>query len=81
MAILLLAASCQHDEPDDLIKPEGERKVLLLTPKGEIYDQNYEHVTSLPGCNYASQIISDKGDYFVSGINNNERVGYWKNGK
>ena len=80
-AILLLMASCQHDEPYDPIKPESERTVLFLTPKGEIYNQDQELVVTLPYCTYASQIISDKGDYFVSGTTDNEKEGYWKNGK
>lgn len=79
--ILILMASCQRDEPENWIKPEGERTVLFLTPRGEIYNQDEELVTTLPRCTYASQIISDKGDYFVSGTNENEKVGYWKNGK
>lgn len=81
LAYLLLATSCHHDEPKDLIKPEDERTILFLTPRGEIYNQDYELVTNLPRCTYASQIISDKGDYFVSGTNENQKVGYWKNGK
>ena len=80
-AVLLLATSCQHDEPDNWIKPEGERTVLFLTPQGQIYDQDQELVTTLPHCSYANQIISDKGDYFVSGIHEQEKEGYWKNGK
>lgn len=80
-AILLLTTSCQHDEPENWIKPEGERTVLFLTPQGQIYDQDQELVTTLPHCTYANQIISDKGDYFVSGIHDNEKEGYWKNGK
>lgn len=80
-AILLLAASCQHDEPENWIKPEGERTVLFLTPNGEIYDHNYELVIQLPHCTYANQIISDKGDYFVSGSHDKAKEGYWKNGK
>lgn len=79
--ILLLATSCQHDEPENWIKPEGERTVLFLTPQGDIYNQDQELVTSLPNCDYANQIISDKGDYFVSGIHTQEKEGYWKNGK
>ena len=80
-AFLLLASSCQHDEPENYIKPEDQRKVLFLTNTGEIYDQNDQLVTALPNCTFASQIISEKGDYFVSGTNENKRVGYWKNGK
>ena len=71
-AIMLLTTSCQHDEPDNWIKPEGERTVLFLTPQGEVYDQNQELVAKLPNCSYANQIISDKGDYFVSGIHEKE---------
>lgn len=79
--ILLLAASCQHEEPFNPVKPEDQRTILFLNSKGEIYNQNQELVITLPGCTYASQIISDKDDYFVSGTNDNEKVGYWKNGR
>lgn len=81
VALLLGTASCQHDEPANRIKPESERTFLFLTPMGEIYDINGKLVIKLPECNYACGIISDKNDYFVSGISNRERVGYWKNGK
>ncbi len=80
-AILLLTTSCEHNEPDNWIKPEGERTVLFLTPQGQVYNQNQELVATLPNCAYANQIIADKGDYFVSGIHEKEKEGYWKNGK
>jgi hypothetical protein len=35
----------------------------------------------LPNCEYASEIISDGDDYFVSGKSTKDKVGYWKNGK
>ena len=80
-AFMLLVTSCQHDEPENWIKPEGEREVLLLTPQGQIYNQEQELVTTLPHCSYASNIISDRGDYFVSGFHDKDKEGYWKNGK
>lgn len=78
-AVLMLTACNHHAE--EPFKPIEKRTVLFLTNKGEIYNQNRELVRQLPGCIYASQIISDGDDYFVSGTNENERVGYWKNGK
>ena len=56
--ILLLATSCERNEPDNWIKPEGERTVLFLTPQGQIYNQDQELVTTLPNCSYANQIIA-----------------------
>ena len=79
--LLLLTASCEHDEPENWIRPDDQRTVLFLTPQGKIFDQNLELVVDLPDCNFSGQIISDKGDYFVSGINQKEKIGYWKNGK
>ena len=81
LALLLLLASCQHDDPEPRFKPEDQRTFLFLTPMGEIFDINGKLVTQLPKCQYACGIISDKSDYFVSGISQKERVGYWKNGK
>ncbi len=80
LCALLVMTACSHHE-DEPIKPAEERTVLFLTNRGEIYNQHHELVCQLPKCDYASQIISDKNDYFVSGTNQNERVGYWKNGK
>ena len=80
-ALLLLSASCQHDEPENWIRPEGERTVLFLTPKGLIYNQDQELLMTLPHCEYANDIISDRGDYFVSGFHDKAKEGYWKNGK
>ena len=78
---LLLLSSCEHDEPGVPIKPVDERTVLVLTHEGEIYDQNGDFVTQLPYCTFAAEIISEGNDYFVSGVQSKERVGYWKNGK
>ncbi len=78
---LVLLSSCEHDEPDNPIKPLDERTVLVLTYEGEIYDQNGEFVKQLPYCTFAAEIISDGDDYFVSGVQSKGRVGYWKNGK
>ena len=78
---LTLLSSCEHDEPVNPIKPLDQRTVLLMTPSGEIYDQNGEFVTQLPNCTFAAEIISDGDDYFVSGVQSKGRVGYWKNGK
>jgi len=38
-------------------------------------------IMELPNCEYASEIIPDGDDYFVSGKNAKGKVGYWKNGK
>ena len=35
----------------------------------------------LPNCEYATEIISDGNDYYVSGKSTKDKVGYWKNGK
>ena len=67
VAVLSLT-SCEHDEPDSPIKPVDERTVLVLTPVGDIYDQNGELVAQLPNCTLAAEIIADGDDYFVSGI-------------
>lgn len=76
-----LLSSCEHDEPVNPIKPLEDRTVLLVTPSGEIYDQNGDLVQQLPNCTFAAEIISDGDDYFVSGVQSKGRVGYWKNGK
>lgn len=84
IATMVLLASCSKDKADEPFKPVDRRTVLLLTEEGYIYNQNYEQVAQLPHCTYASQIISDGSDYFVSGTyenGNKVRVGYWKNGK
>ena len=78
---IVMLSSCEHDEPVNPIKPQGERTVLLVTSSGEIYDQNGDLVTQLPNCTFASEIISDGDDYFVAGVQSKGRVGYWKNGK
>lgn len=78
---MALLPSCEHEEPVDPIKPLEKRTVLVLTYNGEIYDQTGKLVKQLPNCVYASEIISDGDDYFVSGVPTKERVGYWKNGK
>ena len=80
VAVLFLS-SCEHDEPGNPIKPLDERTVLVMTYGGDIYDQNGDLVTQLPNCNFAAEIISDGDDYFVSGVQSKDRVGYWKNGK
>ena len=80
VAVLSLT-SCEHDEPESPIKPVDERTVLVLTPVGDIYDQNGGLVAQLPNCTLAAEIIADGDDYFVSGIQSKGRVGYWKNGK
>ena len=81
ICILTLLSSCEHDEPGNPIKPVDERTVLVMTSEGEIYDQNGELVKQLPYCTFAAEIISDGDDYFVSGVQSKDRVGYWKNGK
>ena len=58
-------SSCQHDEPVDPIKPVNERKVLLLTSEGHIYDQTGNRVMELPNCEDGTKSISDGDDYFV----------------
>lgn len=83
MCALCLLTACHKDEPSPF-KPVEERTVLLLTNSGQIYNQDYEQVMKLPYCTFASQIISDGDDYFVSGTyekGDKDRVGYWKNGK
>ena len=81
IAALLSLSSCSHDDPDNPIKPAEERTILLLTYQGHIYDQSGKKIAELPNCEYASEIISDGDDYFVSGKCTKDRVGYWKNGK
>ena len=80
-SVFIVLTSCQHDEPRNPIKPVEERRVLLLTSEGYIYDQTGERIMELPNCEYASEIIADGDDYFVSGKTTKDRVGYWKNGK
>ena len=82
LAVALLSfVSCDHDEPVNPVKPPAERTVLVVTSQGEIYDQTGKMVKQLPNCTYAAEIIADGDDYFVSGIQSKNRVGYWKNGK
>ncbi len=76
---MFLLASCQHEEPT--VKRRGERQILVLTSEGHIYDLMGDKIMELPDCEYASEIISDGDDYFVSGSNSKGKVGYWKNGK
>lgn len=78
---LFLLSSCEHDGPDNPIKPREERTVLVLSSDGRIYDQTGQLVKELPNCTFASEIIADGDDYFVAGVQSKERVGYWKNGK
>ena len=78
---LLSLSSCEHDEPGDSIKPVNERTVLVLNDNGEIYNLDGELVKTLPNCAGVTQIIVDGDDYFVSGVSDKDRVGYWKNGK
>lgn len=75
----VLLSSCEHDEPK--VKRRGERQVYVLTSEGHIYDLMGDKIKELPDCEYASEIISDGDDYFVSGKNSKGKVGYWKNGK
>ena len=79
--LVLAIGTCSHDEPGSPFKPLEERRVLVLNYDGEIYDQHGEMVMQLPNCTYATEIISDGDDYFVSGVQSKDRVGYWKNGK
>jgi len=76
---LLLLSSCHNEEPT--IKRRGERQICVLTYEGDIYDLMGDKIMELPNCEYASEIISDGDDYFVSGKNSKGKVGYWKNGK
>ena len=69
------------DSPVDPYKPVDQRKILVVTATGKIYDQNHVHLLTLPDCDIVSEIISDGGDYFVSGTNIKGKVGYWKNGE
>ncbi|MBR5639442.1 MAG: hypothetical protein IKW83_06725 [Muribaculaceae bacterium] len=79
IAVLVLLSSCSHDEPQ--VKRRGERQIYVLTSEGHIYDMMGDKIMELPNCEYASEIISDGDDYFVSGKSTKDRVGYWKNGK
>ncbi|MBQ4006331.1 MAG: hypothetical protein II609_06170, partial [Muribaculaceae bacterium] len=76
---LLLLASCEKDEPK--VKRRGERQIYVLTSEGHIYDLMGDRIMELPDCDYATEIISDGDDYFVSGKNSKDKIGYWKNGK
>ncbi|MBR6284028.1 MAG: hypothetical protein IKR25_07020 [Muribaculaceae bacterium] len=77
---LLLFTACQKDDPET-VKRRGERQIYVLTYEGHIYDLMGDRIMELPNCEYASEIISDGDDYFVSGKNSKDKVGYWKNGK
>ncbi len=76
---MLLLSSCHKDEIT--VKRRGERQIYVLTSEGHIYDLMGDRIMELPNCEYASEIISDGDDYFVSGKNSKGKVGYWKNGK
>ncbi len=80
VAALLLLSACDKDEPNK-VKRRGERQVYVLTYEGQIYDLMGDMIMELPNCEYASEIISDGDDYFVSGKNSKDKIGYWKNGK
>ena len=79
-AALLLLCSC-HSDDEPAVKRRGERQVYVLTYEGHIYDMMGDKIIELPDCEYASEIISDGDDYFVSGKSTRNKVGYWKNGK
>lgn len=79
IAALLMFSSCDKEEP--AVKRRGERQIYVLTSKGHIYDLMGDRIMELPNCEYASEIISDGDDYFVSGKSTKDKVGYWKNGK
>lgn len=77
---LILLSSCEHEDPK-AVKRRGERQIYVLTSEGHIYDLMGDRIMELPNCEYASEIISDGDDYFVSGKSTKDKVGYWKNGK
>jgi len=77
--LLMLLPSCKEEEPT--VKRRGERQIYVLSNEGCIYDLMGDKIMELPNCEYASEIISDGDDYFVSGKNTKGKVGYWKNGK
>ena len=81
LAALLSLASCDHDEPVNPIKPVSERTLLVMDVKGNIRDIDGRLIKTLPDCQVATHIIVVDGDYFVSGVNSKQKVGYWKNGK
>lgn len=78
-SVLVLLSSCDKDEIK--VKRRGERQIYVLTSEGHIYDLMGDRIMELPDCEYASEIISDGDDYFVSGKSTKDKVGYWKNGK
>lgn len=77
---LLLLWSCHTDEPE-VIKSRSERTILAIDLHGNIYDINGTLIKTLPDCRTVTQIIVEGEDYFVSGVNVKDKVGYWKNGK
>ena len=79
--VALLLMGCKHDEPASPYKPLDQRRVLVLSTSGEIYDHSGKKIKQLPNCTFAAEIIADGDDYFVSGVESRGRVGYWKNGK
>ena len=81
LAALLLLTACDHDEPVDPIKPLSERTLLVIGQEGNICDINGVLIKQLPDCRTVTQIIVEGEDYFVSGVNSKDKVGYWKNGK
>ena len=80
ICVLTLLSSCEHEEPTG-VKRRGERQIYVLTSEGYIYDLMGDRIMELPDCDYASEIIGDGDDYFVSGKSTKDKVGYWKNGK
>ena len=80
VCLLLMVSACSEDEPNT-VKRRGERQILVLTSEGHIYDLMGDRIMELPNCEYATEIISDGNDYYVSGKSTKDRVGYWKNGK
>lgn len=82
VALLVLLTACENNGFKDPTPPPLEkRRVLLLDALGNVYDQTGALVAELPNCDYATQIIADGKDWFVSGIESNGRIGYWKNAK
>lgn len=65
LAALLSLVSCNHNELAKLIKPVGER-TLLMDVNGNIHDIDGNLIKTLPDCQAATHIIIEDGDYFVS---------------
>lgn len=82
VVLLVLLAACENNGyKDPTPRPIEQRRVLLLDALGNVYDQTGALVAELPNCDNATQIIADGDDWFVSGIESNGRIGYWKNAK